>query len=89
MKVLKPGRPQKGWSIQTKCSGSGNGGGGCGAKLLVEEGDLFMTECHPYGDDLQRFVTFKCVDCGVLTDIPFNSWPPAKIVDKLKVKNDL
>lgn len=40
MKVLRPGRKQKGWSTEAECTGLGNGGGGCGAKLLVEEDDV-------------------------------------------------
>lgn len=63
MKVLKPGREQKGWSRETSCTGGGNGGGGCGALLLVEAADLFITtQCA------DEYVTFRC-HCGVLTDI--------------------
>lgn len=66
MKVIGKGRLQKGWSVEQKCSGAGNGG--CGAKLLVEESDLFLT--HRFARDESRsFVTFKCCDCGVLTDV--------------------
>lgn len=76
MKILKPGREQKGWSKECRCSGFGNGAGGCGAKLLVEEGDLFQTSRSDYGGDTDYFVTFRCSACGVLTDIqgtPFNA----------------
>jgi hypothetical protein len=67
MKVLKPGRNQKGWSKKKTCTGKGNGGGGCGAVLLVEQGDIFLT--HNYvRDEHDIFHTFKCVACGVLTD---------------------
>jgi len=69
MKVLEKGRAQKGWSKQTKCTGSGNGGGGCGAKLLVEQGDLYKTYHHSYDGSTDTYVTFKCADCGVETDI--------------------
>ncbi len=41
MKVIKPGRPQKGWSHEFTCTGDGNGRGGCGAILLVEQEDLY------------------------------------------------
>lgn len=43
MKVIKPGRSPDGWSAQRKCTGAGNNGGGCGAVLLVEAADLFIT----------------------------------------------
>lgn len=70
MKVLEKGRTQKGWATETSCTGKGNGGGGCGAKLLVDESDLFQTSRQSYGDDSpEYFATFKCVECGVLTDI--------------------
>ena len=69
MKVLKEGRPQKGWSSEQKCSGAGNHGGGCGAKLLVEEDDLFETCASYMGRDEEWFTTFRCSACGVLTDI--------------------
>lgn len=68
MKVIKKGRAQKGWAKEYACTGSGNGGGGCGAKLLVEEGDLFMTMRNCL-HETDYFVTFECSECGVLTDI--------------------
>ncbi len=70
MKVLKKGREQKGWSTEATCTGLGNGGGGCRAELLVEEGDLFQTSHQSYGDTSpDYYVTFRCSECGVLTDI--------------------
>ncbi len=70
MKVLKPGRKQKGWATETKCTGTGNGGGGCGAELLVDESDLFQTSHTDMGGDTEYFVTFRCSECGVMTDLP-------------------
>jgi hypothetical protein len=69
MKVIKKGRQQSGWSNEFKCTGSGNGGGGCGAVLLVETPDLFTTHHHDHGGGHDVFVTFECSECGVLTDI--------------------
>lgn len=43
MKVLKPGREQTGWAREAECTGHGNGGGGCGALLLVERDDVYET----------------------------------------------
>lgn len=68
MKVLKIGRKQSGWAGEFTCDGRGNGSGGCGALLLVERDDLFYTTRH-YRDETDYFVTFKCSECGVLTDI--------------------
>ena len=69
MKVLEPGRKQSGWSAEAICTGKGNGDGGCGAKLLVEQPDLFLTHSS-HRDETDTFVTFKCECCEVLTDIP-------------------
>jgi len=68
MKVLKPGRAQKGWAKEYDCTGKGNGGGGCGARLLVEYGDLYNTYRHCL-HETDTFITFKCSACGVETDI--------------------
>ncbi len=67
MKVLKKGREQKGWAEELECTGDGNGGGGCGARLLVEEGDLLHTASHA-GHETDHYVSFYCHECGVLTD---------------------
>jgi hypothetical protein len=69
MKVIKPGRAQKKWAKEFKCTGTGNGSGGCGATLLVEEDDLFQTHVNSM-DETDYFTTFKCCACGVFTDIP-------------------
>lgn len=70
MRVLQKGRPQKGWSAEFLCTGKGNGGGGCGAKLLVSKSDLYETESWSYGDSSpDRYNTFTCPECGVETDL--------------------
>ena len=74
MKVLKKGRPQKGWSTEAVCTGAGNGSGGCGAKLLVEKEDLYQTRSHHY-DETDYYVTFKCPCCGVQTDLDWKKVP--------------
>lgn len=68
MKVLKKGTGQKGWSKECVCTGKGNGNGGCGAKLLVEQGDLFQTSSSAMGE-VDYYVTFECPECKVWTDI--------------------
>jgi predicted RNA-binding Zn-ribbon protein involved in translation (DUF1610 family) len=68
MKVLKKGRKQKGWAEEYNCTGKGNGHGGCGARLLIEQGDVYMT----YSSDMyetESHHTFACPECGVETDI--------------------
>lgn len=80
MKVLKKGTPQKGWAKEFTCTGSGNGGGGCKAKLLVEQDDVFRTYSH-CRDETDTYNTFKCSECGVLTDIgdvPFTPRQPRR-----------
>ena len=68
MKIIEPGRPQKGWAKEFKCTGEGNYGGGCGAVLLVEHGDLYVTHRYCYTEH-DTFITFRCVACRVETDI--------------------
>jgi len=68
MRVLKKGRTQTGWSKKAKCTGCGNGGGGCGAELLVSAGDLYYTYSHAR-DETDQYTTFRCPDCGVQTDM--------------------
>lgn len=68
MKIIKPGRKQKGWAKEFICTGHGNRGGGCGATLLVEFGDLYNTFSHAL-HETDTFITFKCGACGVETDI--------------------
>jgi hypothetical protein len=75
MQVIKKGRAQNGWSKECVCTGCGNNGGGCDAVLLVEFNDLFITSRADYDGDYDTYVTFKCPECGVLTDIPDSETP--------------
>jgi hypothetical protein len=82
MKIIKPGRQQKGWAHEEECTGHGNDGGGCGAILLVEEGDLFITtRGGGFGESPDCFLTFKCEACGVLTDL---KRPPSNLMDRVR-----
>ena len=76
MRILRPGTGQKGWSTEATCTGAGNGGGGCGARLLVEQHDLFLTYRNAR-DETDTFVTFECGACGVLNDLPGGRVPHA------------
>ena len=86
MKIVKLGRKQKGWAKEFECTGKGNGDGGCGAILLVEEADLFATSSSHYDGSTDYYTTFKCISCGVLTDIPDGD-VPGHIRQNLPVKN--
>lgn len=68
MRVIKRGRPQQGWAKEFTCTGSGNGDGGCQAKLLVEQGDLFRTQTH-CRDETDTYLTFVCPLCKVWMDL--------------------
>jgi len=82
MRLLEAGRPQQGWSMQKRCTGRGNGGGGCDALLLVEQGDVFSTESHAR-DETTRYATFECPGCGVLTDFS-NGEVPSHVLGAMK-----
>jgi hypothetical protein len=69
MKIITPGRPQTGWAKEFTCTGAGNGNGGCGALLLVEQDDLYETLSSSYDGSTDHHITFKCSSCGIETDI--------------------
>lgn len=79
MKLLEKG---PGWTMECKCTGIGNGGCGCGARLLIEKDDIYLTHNYDYGGGHDFYYTFKCIDCGVETDIP-NEKVPSLIKSKL------
>ena len=72
MKVLEKG---PGWGIEVICSGKGNGGCGCGARLLVERGDIYLTHSYDYGGGHEIYYTIRCPECHVETDIDDNKIP--------------
>jgi hypothetical protein len=69
MEVLKHGRKQRGWAGEFDCTGAGNGLGGCGARLLVDQHDLFQTTRGYYDGSTDYYKTFECPECGVHTDV--------------------
>ncbi len=72
MKVIEKG---EGWSIEVKCTGKGNGDGGCSSILMVEKDDIrYYTWVAWYGDR-ECCYTIKCPVCGVETDIPESKIP--------------
>lgn len=86
MKQLAKGSGQSGWAVQTVCSGEGWGGGGCGAKFLVEEGDLFTWSPNSPGGK----VSYQCQDCGVLTSLGvcWGGPVPGYVRDRLREVKD-
>lgn len=69
MKIIEKGTGQRGWSKEFRCTGAGNGGGGCGALLLVEQPDLFRTSSSHYDGSHETYTTFECSECHVWTDV--------------------
>lgn len=73
MKILQPGN-----ALHFDCTGAGNGGGGCGAKLELTLGDLRywpgVSTSSGWGES-EAAVCFKCIACGAVTDIPRKRWP--------------
>lgn len=65
MKVIKKGREQRGWAMEKICDGHGFGGGGCGARVLVEEDDVYATSRGDGEGGNEYFRTFRCCECGV------------------------
>lgn len=74
MKVISKG---PGWSIKQKCTGKGNGGGGCGSELEVEKQDIYITSHTDLSGETDYYFTFTCPVCGAETDIPYNELPSA------------
>ena len=82
MKVLEKG---PGWSLKLKCTGDGNGGGGCQSLLLVEENDIYVTSHTDYVGDTDYYYTICCPECGKETDIPEKKLPSSIKVKTLEM----
>lgn len=81
MKILEKG---PGWNIEQKCTGVGNGGGGCNSRLLVEEPDIYVTSHTDISGDTDYYYTFQCPVCGKETDIPVRDVPSS--IKRLKLE---
>ena len=66
MKVLEPAQPDK--QIKVRCTGNGNGGGGCQALLAVTAHDVFPTTSSAMGET-DHHKTIQCILCEVWTDV--------------------
>lgn len=74
MKILEIGKSDF-WETEQICTGRGNGNGGCGAKLLVAETDIYITKSLSIEDNIFTDYTFKCPCCSKETDIPKRKIP--------------
>ena len=81
MKILKKGTP---WSIECKCTGYGNGGGGCSSLLLIEDEDIYQTSSTDITGFTECYYTFKCPICGTETEID-KARVPSRIGSKVKM----
>ena len=80
MKILEQGL---GWNIKQRCSGKGNGMGGCNSLLLIEENDVYVTSSNDMLGDTDYYYTFCCPICGKETDIDERKIPASIKNDKL------
>ncbi len=83
MRVIENGTGQTGWATEALCTGRGNGNGGCGALLMVDQPDLFRTRHFD-----ETYVTFKCRECGVLTDLGPHAEPGGSVRRSLPFYED-
>ncbi len=72
MKVLEKG---PGWGLKLRCTGKGNGDGGCGSLLQVEESDIYITTHTDMTGETDYYYTICCPVCGKETDIPEKDLP--------------
>lgn len=72
MKVLEKG---PGWNMEILCTGKCNGGGGCGARLLIERGDIYLTHSYDYTGGHDTYYTIRCPECGIETDLESKKLP--------------
>ena len=71
MEVIKKG-PE--WSMDVECTGYGNGNDGCGALLRVTLDDVFKNQVHA-GNETNTYLTIRCCECSVMTDLARNHIP--------------
>ena len=83
MKVLEK---WESWNVQERCTGKGNGYGGCNSLLKVEEQDLFITVSSCYDGSCDKYITFECPVCKKYTDLDASK-VPYQISKNLKRKN--
>ncbi len=80
MRILEKG---PGWDLKLRCTGKGNGDGGCGSLLLVEENDIYVKPHADYLGDIEYYYAVCCPVCGRETDIPDEDLPLSIRLKKL------
>jgi Zn finger protein HypA/HybF involved in hydrogenase expression len=85
MKILEHGNGKTEWNFESICTGSGNNTWGCGAKLLVEESDLYFTYSSHYDGSNEAYVTFRCPECGQQTDV---KGIPNNVIQRMRSRTD-
>ena len=66
MKVIEKGNN---WNLERRCTGAGNGRGGCNSLLGIALDDIYLTYGGDYIEITDIYYTFKCPVCGVETDL--------------------
>jgi len=72
MNVVEVG---KGFTILERCTGKGNGDGGCDSLLLVSKNDLYFDRSVCDGNSTKYIFAFQCPLCGLWTEIDDNKIP--------------
>lgn len=71
MKILEPGNgKKKEWTLTVDCDR-------CGAKLLLDQGDLFRSDIMNTRAKMEHYVSFKCMQCKKETNIEIYYIPDA------------
>lgn len=91
MKVIEEG---KDWSIQQRCTGNGNGDGGCNSLLLVSKDDLYFDRTVCDGNSTKYIFVFQCPMCNLWSDvdddkIPYNIKKELLFDDKGMYKSNI
>lgn len=91
MRVISRVRPKE---LKVKCTGHGNGAGGCGSFLGVSRADVYHTRGSSYDGSGEDYATICCPVCFICTDLsrPPSSWEvfdlpvktPKKIIAETK-----
>ncbi len=68
MKILEYGNKAS-WETKQKCDANGWEGLGCGAKLLIDAEDIFISERIFIDGSSENYFTFTCPVCGQNSDI--------------------
>ena len=67
--IKKPKKPQHGPLFERACTGCGNDGGGCHARVELSSGDLFTTWEQDDLGVIQAVTTWTCPWCGSHNDL--------------------